>query len=84
MLLMVCCALAIPLRIASSKLPGDVEVILSFVRGLARYEEAEDEVVATTDDLTAALDGQWGDLGPVVQKAAAGKIAEKAKDVASA
>ena len=32
-----------------------------------------------TDELTAALDGQWGDLGPVVQKAAADKIAEKAK-----
>ncbi len=38
--------------------PEDVGTILEFIRGLARYEKAEDEVVATTDDLTAALFGE--------------------------
>ncbi len=38
--------------------PTDVDVILAFIRGLARYEKAEDEVVATTDDLADALFGQ--------------------------
>src|SRR6056297_1459651 len=33
---------------------------------------------APADELTAALDGQWGDLGPGVQTATAGKIAAKA------
>ncbi len=35
---------------------------------------------APADELTAALDGQWGDLGAAVQKTAAGKIAQKARD----
>ena len=34
--------------------PGDVDAILAFIRGLARYEHAEKEVVATTADLDAA------------------------------
>lgn len=37
--------------------PDDIEAILDFIRGLARYEKAEDEVVATTADLHAALFG---------------------------
>tara|TARA_B100000519_G_scaffold71972_1_gene61977 strand:- start:1102 stop:1641 length:540 start_codon:yes stop_codon:yes gene_type:complete len=37
--------------------PGDVDAILAFIRGLARYEHAEKEVVATTADLDAALFG---------------------------
>jgi GNAT superfamily N-acetyltransferase len=37
--------------------PGDVSTILKFIRGLARYENAADEVVATTGDLTEALFG---------------------------
>lgn len=37
--------------------PDDVGAILEFIRGLARYEKAEDEVVATADDLHAALFG---------------------------
>ncbi|MCG6884468.1 MAG: 2-oxoglutarate dehydrogenase E1 component, partial [Silicimonas sp.] len=32
------------------------------------------------DELTSALDGQWGDLGPAVQAKAAGKIAAKAQE----
>ena len=35
---------------------------------------------ATSDELTAALDGQWGDLGIPAQAKAAGKIAAKAKE----
>ncbi|AZQ68961.1 2-oxoglutarate dehydrogenase E1 component [Silicimonas algicola] len=35
---------------------------------------------APADELTAALDGQWGDLGVEVQKTAAGTIAKKARD----
>ena len=34
---------------------------------------------APADELTAALDGQWGDLGPVAQAGAAKKIATKAE-----
>tara|TARA_Y100001934_G_scaffold120178_1_gene146952 strand:+ start:1142 stop:1621 length:480 start_codon:yes stop_codon:yes gene_type:complete len=37
--------------------PADLPDILEFIRGLARYERAEDEVVATVDDLEAALFG---------------------------
>ncbi len=33
-----------------------------------------------SDDLTAALDGQWGDLGDKVRETAAGKIAVKARE----
>lgn len=38
--------------------PDDLPDILEFIRGLARYEHAEDEVVATVDDLHAALFGE--------------------------
>ena len=38
--------------------PGDVRAILRFIRGLARYEKAESEVVATIDDLSEALFGE--------------------------
>ena len=37
--------------------PADLPDILEFIRGLARYERAEDKVVATVDDLEAALFG---------------------------
>ncbi len=36
---------------------------------------------APSDELTAALDGQWGDLGPASQAVAATKIAGKAKEM---
>lgn len=45
-------AMSISVRAAT---PDDLEVILAFIRGLARYEHAEDEVIATTADLNAAL-----------------------------
>ncbi|MEO1788212.1 MAG: 2-oxoglutarate dehydrogenase E1 component, partial [Pseudomonadota bacterium] len=32
------------------------------------------------DDLTAALDGQWGDLGPAAEKSAGDKIKAKASE----
>lgn len=35
----------------------DLAAILEFIRGLARYEKAEDQVVATVADLEAALFG---------------------------
>ncbi len=35
---------------------------------------------APSDDLTAALDGQWGDLGPAAQGKAGQKIADKAAE----
>ncbi len=33
-----------------------------------------------SDDLTAALDGQWGDLGPAAEKSAAAKLKSKAAE----
>ena len=36
---------------------------------------------APNDELTSALDGQWGDLGGAAQKAAGDKIASKAKEM---
>ena len=38
--------------------PDDTETILEFIRGLARYEHAEDEVVATPTDIKKALFGE--------------------------
>ena len=42
------------IRIATS---GDVSIVLSFIRALARYEKLEHEVVATEETLSATLFG---------------------------
>ena len=36
---------------ARAAAPADLDAILEFIRGLARYEKAQDQVVATVADL---------------------------------
>ena len=46
----------IPIRIEPAT-PGDVTLVLSFIKGLAEYEGLADEVVATEEDLQESLFG---------------------------
>jgi GNAT superfamily N-acetyltransferase len=39
-------------------IPDDSAQVLTLIKGLARYERAEDEVVATVDDIEGALFGE--------------------------
>ncbi len=49
--------------------PGDVPIILTFIRELAGYEKLQDHVVATEDDMYVALFGQR----PVIEAVIASK-----------
>jgi GNAT superfamily N-acetyltransferase len=49
--------------------PGDVPIILTFIRELAVYEKLADHVVATEDDMDVALFGQH----PVIEAIIASK-----------